>query len=204
MSSLETELTKALKYITSRWRIQNNFRDVITKYIYNTDTIDELISKSKKCSELYNIDYNDIFNYALNRWFNKSVSLYAEDIFTSYDIVEDEVDIYNKEIDFYIKWIPFDLKVSVFPKWYSNDIEYAMNNKEDIIGRLYKNCSKEKRLHNGNKLFIMCYSEDWNHNKVKWDLEKIRNEIDKYIKNYNEDDLIIVWNSLSDIIFIKS
>lgn len=203
MSSLETELTEALKHITNWWRIQNNRRDTLTNYIYTTDTFNELVKKTRDCSNLYKIEYDDVFNYALNRWFNKSVSLYAEDIFTSYDIVEDEPDIYNKEIDFYIKWIPFDLKVSVFPKKYGKDIGYAENNKWDIIWWLYDNCSKEKRLHNGNKLFIMCYSKDWNHNKMKWNLQKIREEIDKYIKNYNEDNLIIINNSLSDIIFIK-
>ena len=203
MSSLEIELTEALKHITSWWRIQNNRRDTLTNYIYTTDTFNELVKKTRDCSNLYKIEYEDVFNYALNSWFNKSVSLYAEDIFTSYDIVDDEPDIYNKEIDFYIKWIPFDLKVSVFPKKYEKDIEYAVNNKWDIIWWLYDNCSKEKRLHNGNKLFIMCYSEDWNHNKMKWNLQKIREEIDKYIKNYDEDNLIVINNSLSDIIFIK-
>lgn len=203
MSSLEEELNEALKYITNWWRVQNNRRDTLTNYIYTTDTFNELVKKTRDCSNLYKIDYEELFNYALNRWFNKSVSLYAEDIFTSYDIVDDEPDIYNKEIDFYINWIPFDLKVSVFPKKYEKDIEYAMNNKWDIIWWLYDNCSKEKRLHNGNKLFIMCYSEDWNHNQMKWNLKKIREAIDEYIKNYDEWNLIIVNGWLSDIIFIK-
>lgn len=203
MSSLEEELNEALKYITNWWRVQNNRRDTLTNYIYTTDTFNELVRKTRDCSNLYKIDYEELFNYALNRWFNKSVSLYAEDIFTSYDIVDDEPDIYNKEIDFYINWIPFDLKVSVFPKKYEKDIEYAMNNKWDIIWWLYDNCSKEKRLHNGNKLFIMCYSEDWNHNQMKWNLKKIREAIDEYIKNYDEWNLIIVNGWLSDIIFIK-
>lgn len=203
MEQLQAELDKALADFQSWGDIQNDRYDNYTKYIYNTTTYDNLVMKTKMICKVYpDLEYDRVFRYALNRRFNHIVSHYAEDVFTSHDIVEDEPDIYNKEIDFYINQIPFDLKMSVFPKWFEKDIDYALEHKEELIERMYKHCSKEKRLHNGNKIFIVCYSSDWNHNQVKGNLEWITEAIDKYIADYDEWNLTIQDNSLSDIIFI--
>lgn len=51
---------------------------------------------------------------------------------------------------------------------------------------MYKHCSKEKRLHNGNKIFIVCYSSDGDHNQVKGNLQLVKDAIDNYIANYDE------------------
>lgn len=200
---IQDELNKSLEHMSSRKHIQNNRLDILTRYIYTTDTFDELVTNTKLCSKLYVVDYDELFSYAINRWFNKTIALYAEDIFAEYDIVDEERNEKHKIIDFYINWIPFDLKLSVFPKWFNNTIEYAEENKIELIDWLYNNASKEWRHHNWNKIFIICYSEDWNHNRIKWNLEKIKEWIDNYMKNYNEDNLYIVWDSLSDIIIVK-
>lgn len=200
---IQDELNKALEHLWSRRHIQNNNLDILTKYIYTTYTFDELVEKNKKCSELHNIDYDDISAYAINRRFNKTVALYAEDVFAEFNIVVEEKNEKHKLIDFYIKWIPFDLKLSVFPKWFNNTIEYAETHKEELMERLYNNASKEWRHHNWNKIFIICYSEDWNHNRTKWNLTKIRQWIENYMKKYDEENLYRVWDSFCDIIFIK-
>ena len=199
---LQEEIDKALKDFKSWWDIQNDRYDSFTRYIYTTNTYDELVENTKKTCEIYKLQFEPVFRYALNRWFNNVVSHFAEDEFTKHSIVEDEEDIYNKEIDFYIKWIPFDLKMSVFPKWFWNSIDYAFKHKDELIEWMYKHCSKWKRLHNWNKIFIVCYSPDWNHNIVKGNLKLISEAIDKYINDYNEWDLTLLDNSLSDVIFV--
>lgn len=200
---LQAELNKALADFKSWGDVQNDRFDSYTKYIYNTETYDELVEKTKKTCEVYpDLEYDRVFRYALNRWFNHMISDFAESVFLSHDIVEDEPDIYNKEIDFYINDIPFDLKMSVFPKWFEKDIDYAMVHKEELIERMYKHCSKEKRLHNGNKMFIVCYSSDGDHNSVKGNLQWVKEVIDEYMEDYDQDNLVIYDNSLSDVIFI--
>ena len=199
---LQKEIDKALKDFKSWWDIQNDRYDSFTRYIYTTNTYDELVENTKKTCEIYKLQFDPVFRYALNRWFNNVVSHFAEDEFTKHDIVEDEEDIYNKEIDFYIKWIPFDLKMSVFPKGFWNSIDYAVKHKDELIEWMYKHCSKWKRLHNWNKIFVVCYSPDWNHNMVKGNLKLISEAIDKYINDYNEWDLTLLDNSLSDVIFV--
>lgn len=203
MEQLQNELNKALADFKSRGDIQNDHYDSYTRYIYNTKTYDMLVKKTKMVCEIYpQLEYDKVFRYALNRRFNHIISLFAEDVFAEHSIVEEEPDIYNKEIDFYINSIPFDLKMSVFPKGFGKDISYALEHKEELIEWMYKHCSKEKRLHNGNKIFIVCYSSNWDHNQVKGNLQLVKDAIDNYIANYDEWDLTIQDNSLSDIIFI--
>lgn len=202
MEQLQKELDKALADFKTWGDIQNNRYDSYTNYIYKTKTYDDLVKRTQMICEIYQLDYEPVFRYALNRWFNNMVSHFAEDVFTSHDIVEDEEDIYNKEIDFYIKDIPFDLKMSVFPKGFGKDINYAVEHKEELINRMYKHCSKEKRLHNGNKIFIVCYSSNGDHNQVKGNLQWVKEAIDNYISDYDEANLTKQDDSLSDIIFI--
>ena len=200
---LQDDLEKALQAMWERWQKQNDSFDWITKYIYTAETFEDFIEKTNECTKNHpDIDGRKLFAYAINRWYNFKISDYAESVFLERDITKDEPDKKHREIDFYIKDIPFDLKMSVFPKRYTKDINYAMEHKEDLIHRMYKNCSQEQRLHNWNKLFIVCYSTDWNHNKVKWDLNSIREAVNKYMENYDEWNLYIEDNSLSDIIFI--
>lgn len=199
---LQKELDKALKDFKSWWDIQNNRYDSFTKYIYTTKTYDELVHNTELMCQVYKIDFNSLFRYALNRWFNNIVSHYAEDCFTDHPIVKDEEDIYNKEIDFYINDTPFDLKMSVFPKSFGKSIEYAVEHKEELIEWMYKHCSKWNRLHNWNKIFLVCYSPDWNHNMVKGNLKLVKDTVDRYLANYDESKLIKIDDSLSDILFV--
>lgn len=202
MEQLQEELNKALVNLQSWGNKQNDRFDYCTDYIYKVQSYSELEEKTKETCESKNLDYDKVFRYALNRWFNLQISNFAEKQFLEYDIVEDEPNQRSKEIDFYINSIPFDLKMSVFPKWFGKDIDYATEHKTELIDWLYSNCSQERRLHNGNKIFIVCYSSDGNHNKVKSNLWYIKEAVDNYMKSYNEGDLIIQWDSLSDIIFI--
>lgn len=199
---LQEEINKALKDFKSWWDIQNDHYDSYTRYIYSTQTYDELVENTKKICEIYKLEFEPVFRYALNRWFNNIVSHYAEDCFTSHPNVKDEEDIYNKEIDFYINDIPFDLKMSVFPRTFNKDIDYAIEHKEELIEWMYKHCSKGKRLHNWNKIFLVCYSPDWNHNMVKGNLKLVKDTVDKYLANYDESKLIKIDESLSDILFV--
>lgn len=200
---LQEDLERALADMWEWKQRQNDMLDWITKYIYEARTYDNFLERTKKCIQDHpNINARELFDYALNRRYNFKISDYAESIFLEQDNVEDEPNQKHKEIDFYINAIPFDLKMSVFPKKYTKDINYALEHKEDLIHRMYKNCSQEQRLHNWNKLFIVCYSSEWNHNRVKWDLDAIREAVNKYMETYDESELYIEDNSLSDIIFI--
>lgn len=201
---LEQELAKALPILKKWGRKQNNLYDWHTDYIYDIDEFDVLVMRVKIHAHRMWWDIDDVLRYAINRWFNFKISKFAENEFTSHKGVKKEENEYHKEIDFYIDWTPFDLKMSVFPKGRWKNLSYALEHKEELANRLYENGSQEKRLHFGNKIFIVCYSQDGNHNRTKAKLWLIREKIDEYLKNYNKDSLIHVGNSLTDIIFIIS
>lgn len=198
----QRELNKAMDEIWNRGHIQNDELDHLTDYIYRTVTYDLLKVRTSILCRKEGLNFDEVFGYALNRWFNNITSHYAEDVFTSHSIVEDEEDIYNKEIDFYINNKPFDLKMSVMPVWFNHTIEYAVENKAELIEWMYQNCSKERRLHNWNKIFIVCYSSDGNHNKVKWNLQLVKEAIDNYMLDYDDRKLTKQGDSYADIIFI--
>lgn len=199
---LQEEIKRALEHMEKRGMVQNNHYDAYTKYIYKTRTFDDLIYRTKMTCVINELDYNVVFPYALNRRYNNITSHYAEDCFTSHPDVEDEEDIYNRDVDFYIKWIPFDLKMSVYPKGFDKGINYALEHKDEMVEWLVKNASKGKRHRNSNRIFIVCYSCTWDHNRVKWNLQLVKKSISQYMENYSEDNLLIYNNALFDIIFI--
>lgn len=202
MSVIE-EVKKAIPHLCSRWRVQNNKYDYLTDYIYDTYTFNELIEKTRHISNIERVSYEELFCYAINRWFNNIISHSAEDEFCRYEWVEHNPNAKDKYSDFNIRWIKFDLKMSVFPKWYRHTIDEAMADPQSLIDWLYENASRQRRYHNKNKIFIVCYSEDGNHNKVKWDLEKVYAWIKEFMENYSEDKLYNENWSKVGIIFIR-
>ncbi len=205
MINLEEELKKALQYITPEWRMQNNSMDYRSNFIYNVQTVDEVIEKSKDNG----IDYI----YALHRWYNFNTSIQCEKIFTEYG-AEKEQDTKNKEIDIYIENIPFDVKLTVYPKALQQH-EYDLktrNGKNAMIQWLYSHQSQQQRKHLANRLFIVCDGNNQYESLVlKSDFVQIRNKIKNYIddvKMNGFNELIIMDNNQqykvkSDIIYIK-
>ena len=201
--SIIDELKKAQGHLCSWGRVQNNRFDYYTDFIYHTNTYNELVENARTESNIHHLDYDQLLCYAINRWYNNIISHYAEDEFCKYEWVEHDANIKNKYVDFRINGTPFDLKMSVFPKWFDWTIDDAMKNPEKLIARLYGNASKEWRHHDCNKIFIVCYSEDWDHNKMKWNLEKVSAGIKEFMENYSEDKLYSIFGSKVGIIFVR-
>lgn len=198
---LQHELKRVTKY---NWgnKKQNNDLDSKTNFIYNIYKYDKLIYSFKK----YNLSqYESI--YASNRWYNYISALATERFFSLNSRVRPNTNKFDKLIDFYIDDIKFDHKGSVFPKAYGNTFSFAKNHKKDLITWLYNNQSKQGRCHFSNRLFIIFYSKNGEHWKLKSELFLIKKEIDFYLKNFNRNKLIkLNLNNkeiYSDIIFIR-
>ena len=146
------EIKAALKYMDDNWSFQSNDEDAKTKFIYTSDTIDEIRKHSER---------NDVnFNYALHRWYNFNCAKIHEQLFID-NGAKQEPDTYHKTIDFYLFDIPFDLKTSVFPKAISDRTNYSLSDrkgKNNLIDWLYKNQSKQQRFHLANRLFLVVES----------------------------------------------
>lgn len=203
----ESELKKRFTYPYQWGQKQNDRLDKASKFIYKIRTFDELIKRLKEEFDKTD-DFNELFHYAINRWYNFRSARAVEHFFSNFEDVEANKDRYDKLVDFKISGISFDHKTSVFPKGFGKDFNYCINNKRELLTWLYENQSKEGRQHYSNRLFIVLYSlTNSNHWHLKAELELLNNVIKSYIKNFNPEDLVKLnlkngQNPLSDIIWV--
>jgi len=191
----EQEIQRALDYIDAHWQRQNDELDAATKFVYEIDNLDFIITICEKKG----ID----LNYALHRWYNFQCARRHEQIFCNNGAVKEQ-DGRHKTIDFYINNVPFDLKTSVYPKKFRADADLSKRkDKNELVAWLYQNQSSEGRQHFENRLFLVC--EDLrSKSNFKLIEEKIKAFIDFSNKNgFNK----IEFNNkliISDLIWIKA
>ncbi len=204
MDNIEKELKLALQYIEPYWRMQNNYQDYKSSFIYDAKTFEEVITLSSE----YGIDVK----YAIHRWYNFHTSLRCEYIFTEFGAVKDK-NYKNKEIDIYINDVPFDVKLTVYPMALK---EHPFNlrkreGKNKMIEWFYIHQSQEGRMHMLNRLFIVCDGKTQKESlALKCDFDIIREKIGNYMKVVNEKGLNSVtfnckgkeYTVNSDIIYI--
>jgi len=206
LEKLETEFKKRLEYPYVWGTRQNNYYNGLTNFIYQTKEFDTLL-KEIDARFKGKLDYQAFFNYALNRWYNFWSAQAVEQIFCQCDGVVSALDSRDRLIDFSINGINFDHKTSVYPKGYGLPLKDALSNKGSLIDWLYENQSQQQRHHLKNRLFIVVYSNNGEHWKVKSEITLLSGIIKEYVKDFNEkkllkftleDNLI----TLSDIIWV--
>lgn len=190
------EIKKAIPYLKPNvWAIQEDNKDRKTNFIYNAQTIEEILKKLENESE-------DLKTYGIHRWYNFKTSKMTEEIFTMLG-AQKENNIKHKTKDIYINSTPYDVKLTVYPKKYYN----ADFNKESLIQWLYQNQSKQGRYHLENRLFVVCGKPtDTAIDKLikKSDFKNIYNEVQNYMQYYNKNEITIHnKNIYSDVIWIN-
>lgn len=183
---------------------QTDIKDYETNFIYEINEYEKVLQKIEtKFSG--NAEYDSVFNYALNRWYNFWSANAVENIFKESSDVEAALDYRDKLVDFKLKGITFDHKTSIFPKNYYATYEYAKKHPTGLIEWLYQNQSRQRRMHYKNKLFIVLYDKEEEHWKLKAEIIQLKYLIEKYIKYFNPDNLLHITlgeiNSKSDILW---
>ena len=207
IDQIENELKKRLNY-TYKWgRKQNNDYDHKTNFIYKIFDFNELLEKIENNFDK-NDEYENLFNYTLNRWYNFWSAMAVERIFCSLPNVKPALNKYDKLVDFEINGIKFDHKTTVFPQAYTQSFEYAKTNPKDIIKWLYLNQSQQQRKHFGNRLFIILHDSKGSHWKLKADISLMKKHILNYANNFRKESLITLrrkngFEILSDVIWIQ-
>lgn len=189
LSQTEVELKKRLIYPYSWGQKQNDNFDKQTNFIYHTFSFDELLKvieqkfKNEKEYDLY-------FNYAINRWYNFWSAQAVEKIFCSLPNVKPALDSKDRLVDFTIQGEAFDHKTSIFPKNFPYKIDEAIKKTDELIKWLYKNQSQQQRKHLKNRLFVVLYSKDGEHWKLKSEIMWLKERIEKYMIGFNPDYLL--------------
>ena len=205
---IEIQLQKRLQYPYKWYRKQNDTWDKHTNFIYKIDNWETLISEISQTVKQHHLNKQELFYYAINRWYNFWSAIAVEKIFCSFTEIKPAFNSRNKLVDFTIKNIPFDHKTTVFPKGFKKSISYAKSHKRELIDWLYDNQSSQKRHHLKNRLFIVVHDNQGEHWKLKADIGLLKKEIKNYILNFNPTQLQkFIFTSqnetFSDIIWVE-
>lgn len=203
-AQLESDLKKCRALITADWKMQNNWADRNTNFIYKAQTLEECLEKIE--------NFRADKDYALHRWYNYMTSIAVENLFCEFGAIHDE-DIYNHDVDIYIDDIPFDVKLTVYPAKLS-DRPYNLSTrtgKNEMIKWYYANQSQQSRKQLLNRLYVVCDGKD---NEecltMKCDFDLLRSKIKSfmaYIREHGLNKITINDNGkdyelYSDIIYI--
>jgi len=182
--NIEKELKKRLPYPYKWGRKQNDEFDKLTNFVYRIPSFDEVLKETEsRFSE--DKEHQNIANYALNRWYNFWSAQAVEKIFCSLPNVKPALDEKDRLVDFTIDGVTFDHKTSIFPKNFPHPIEEAIKKTDDLILWLYKHQSQQQRKHLKNRLFVVLYSSDGEHWKLKAEISWLKERIEKYMEGFN-------------------
>lgn len=202
---IQSELQKRLS-IPYQWnRKQNDFLDNKTNFIYRIKTFEKLLAEVDKQFNS-NKNFQMYFDYSLNRWFNFWSAYAVEKIFCSLPNVKPVFNHRDRLKDFSINGITFDHKTTVFPRRFNLTFEQAKQNPLSLIEWLYLNQSKQKRKHYHNRLFIVLFSSDGEHWKLKAEIIWLKELIENYVSQFESNKLFSLqlnkdFKTLSDIIW---
>lgn len=181
---IETELKKRLTYPYKWGRKQNDHFDKLTNFVYRINRFDDVL-KEIETRFRRDKEHKNISNYALNRWYNFWSAQAIENIFCSLPNVKPAYDSKNKLVDFTIDGFAFDHKTSIFPQNFPYGINDAVKKTYELIKWLYKHQSQQQRKHLKNRLFVVLYSPDGEHWKLKAEISWLKQRIEKYMEGFN-------------------
>ena len=189
LSEIESELKKRLTHPYKWLQKQNDAFDKQTNFIYHTFSFEDLLKeidtrfKAEKEFDLY-------FNYTLNRWYNFWSAQAVENIFCSLLNVKPAFNSKDKLVDFTIDGVSFDHKTSVYPNNFPLQINDAIKKTDELIKWLYQHQSQQQRKHLKNRLFVVLYSPDNEHWKLKSEIAWLKERIEKYMFGFNPNYLL--------------
>jgi hypothetical protein len=181
---IEKEIKKRLAYPYKWGRKQNDEFDKLTNFVYRISSFEEVLNEIEK-NFRSDKEHQNISNYALNRWYNFWSAQAVEKIFCSLPNVTPALDEKDRLVDFSIDGVTFDHKTSIFPKNFPYTIDEAIKKTNELIIWLYKNQSQQQRKHLKNRLFIVLYSADGEHWKLKAEISWLKERIEKYMEGFN-------------------
>jgi len=205
MMNLEEDLKKCLSMINLDWKMQDNYQDKKTNFIYSCKTLDECLTKIN--------EFSADKEYALHRWYNYMTSIAAEYIFCDYGAIH-EKDVYNHDVDIYINKVPFDVKLTIYPNQLNTrpyDLKTRLG-KNQMIRWYYANQSQQSRKQMLNRIYIVCDDDlPIERLKMKSDFQLLKTKIKLFMEHSIKNGLNQItiegngttFNLYSDLIYIS-
>jgi hypothetical protein len=182
--NIEKELKKRLAYPYKWGRKQNDVFDKLTNFVYKISSFDEVLKETESRFRK-DKEHQNIANYALNRWYNFWSAQAVEKIFCSLPNVKPALDEKDRLVDFTIDGVTFDHKTSIYPQNFPYTIQEAIKKTDELILWLYKHQSQQQRKHLKNRLFIVLFSSDGDHWKLKAEIPWLKERLEQYMEGFN-------------------
>jgi hypothetical protein len=151
-------------------RPQEDRWDQLSRFVYRVKTLQGVRRQAQAQAKATRLSVEAFEAYAVRRWFNHHTHNQILAMFLAHPDVQREENQRHRIIDFYLRDIPFDLKISLFPKAYPEDITYAQQNPRHLVQWQYEHQSKQGRYHAGNRLFIVLH--DSAQPELSWQLRR--------------------------------
>lgn len=186
MDIIEAELQHRLRYKYIWYRRQNDRWDGYSNFIYRIVEWKKLIPRIEETIKIKNLNKEEFFYYAINRWYNYWSACAVEQIFTDFKGVIAEKNTKNKTIDFSFFGKNVDHKTSVFPRGFGKSLAYAQQFPEAFLLWLYRNQSQEQRKHMENRMFLIVYAKNGAHWKLKAEISWLKDVISTYVTTFDD------------------
>lgn len=187
--ALEAELKKRWPYRDLWFRKQNDIWDDYSNFIYHIQAFEDLIERIDFTIKKFDLNKKHFFYYTVNRWYNYWSARAVEQIFTGLDGVVAAKNKRDRLVDFSIQRVNFDLKTTKFPRGFGWNLKYAQSHEQKLIKWLYLNQSMGRRFHTENRLFLIVYSSDGYHYKLKAEIAWLRTVVENYVAQFNPEQL---------------
>jgi len=187
--ALEAELKKRWPYRDLWFRKQNDTWDNYSNFIYDIQGFEDLIKHIEYAVNKFDLNKKHFFYYTVNRWYNYWSARAVEQIFTTLDGVVAAKNKKDRLVDFSIQQVKFDLKTTKFPRGFGRNLTFAQSHEQKLIKWLYLNQSTGRRFHTENRLFLVVYSTDGYHYKLKAEITWLRKVIENYVQQFNPEQL---------------
>jgi hypothetical protein len=185
LNKIETELKKRLEYPYTWGRKQNDLWDRHSGFIYNTAGWEEVLELAKLKAHQEKLEQKAFVNYTVNRWYNFRSAKAVETIFHELPGILPVKNKKDRLRDFNLKGVDVDLKTSVFPQGFGQDLSFAREHLRELISWLYHHQSSQQRMHYANRLFLIVYAEGGEHWKLKAEISLIKMVIEDYVANFD-------------------
>lgn len=188
LDAREHELKKRLAYPHEWGQRQNDEWDAHTDFVYHIFSFDALM---KELEARFNNEpmYKEMLSYGMNRWYNFWSAKAVEQIFCSHAGVKAAHDSNDRLREFRIGDLSFDHKTSTYPRGFNHDLDYGQKHPKELIEWFYTHQSQQRRKHYENRIFIVLYSSDGLHWKLKSELAWLASIITPYLDNFDASKL---------------
>ncbi len=138
-------------------RAQGDQWDRLSAFVYRVRTLRGVQRQALALARARGLEPEAFESYTIRRWFNHHTHDQVLQMFYAHPTIRPAENPQDRTVDFYLRDIPFDLKISLFPRAYPENIFYAQQHPHHLARWQYENQSREGRYHTGNRLFIILH-----------------------------------------------